>query len=180
MSHPSHLIHWGMGIVVGLGLLGACQSTSKASDPPPSSSTSNAPQDEMSDPLEPLAWEKRPVVLFASRADQETYREQLDNLREHASGVEERHIAIFRVVGLGEERELSGQGPDGALEASEAQALVERFEPDRPFTFVLVGKDTGEKLRSRDLVSIDKLFGTIDAMPMRQREMDEQQNDDAP
>ncbi len=134
----------------------------------------------MSDPLEPLAWEKRPVVLFASHADQKTYDSQNELLQEHTSGVEERHIAIFRVIGLGEEHGGSGQGPDGELAAGEVQALVERFEPDSPFTFVLVGKDTSEKLRSRELVSIDALFNTIDTMPMRQREMEEQQNGDTP
>jgi hypothetical protein len=133
----------------------------------------------MSDPLEPLAWERRPIVLFASEETEETYRDQIEVLQRHASGVDERHISIFRVVGVGgEAATLEGRGPDGELNESEARALVERFEPSSPFTFVLVGKDTTEKLRSGDVVSAERLFETIDAMPMRQREMQRQRDDD--
>ena len=38
------------------------------------------------------------------------------------------------------------------------------------FTAVLVGKDGGAKLRSRDPLGADKLVPVIDAMPMRQDE----------
>jgi hypothetical protein len=39
------------------------------------------------------------------------------------------------------------------------------------FTVILIGKDGGEKLRSRQPISLDTLRSTIDAMPMRQEEM---------
>ncbi|TLV02884.1 DUF4174 domain-containing protein [Dyadobacter luticola] len=39
------------------------------------------------------------------------------------------------------------------------------------FTFILVGRDGGEKFRSSDVVSAEKLFGLIDAMPMRKSEV---------
>ena len=39
------------------------------------------------------------------------------------------------------------------------------------FEAVLVGKDGGEKLRSPEPLTPERLFETIDAMPMRQQEM---------
>ena len=39
------------------------------------------------------------------------------------------------------------------------------------FEVLLVGKDGGVKLRQETPLSVDDLFATIDAMPMRQREM---------
>lgn len=39
------------------------------------------------------------------------------------------------------------------------------------FTFVLIGKDGGEKFRSEKLVDHKQLFGLVDAMPMRRYEM---------
>ncbi|TLU99525.1 DUF4174 domain-containing protein [Dyadobacter luticola] len=39
------------------------------------------------------------------------------------------------------------------------------------FTFILVGRDGSEKLRSSEVVSAEKLFGLIDAMPMRKNEI---------
>ena len=41
------------------------------------------------------------------------------------------------------------------------------------FAAVLIGRDGGEKLRSTEPVSAALLFGTIDAMPVRRREMRE-------
>ena len=38
-------------------------------------------------------------------------------------------------------------------------------------TVVLIGKDGGEKFRSNDPVTIEKLDALIDAMPMRQQEV---------
>jgi len=42
------------------------------------------------------------------------------------------------------------------------------------FRVVLVGKDGTEKRRDAEPVAARSLFDTIDAMPMRQREMREQ------
>lgn len=39
------------------------------------------------------------------------------------------------------------------------------------FTLILVGRDGGEKLRCTGVVSAEKLFGLIDAMPMRKDEI---------
>ncbi|GAA0786514.1 hypothetical protein GCM10009077_40960 [Roseibium denhamense] len=57
--------------------------------------------------------------------------------------------------------------------------LLDRMRnPDSRFETVLLGKDTGIKLRSAEPVPPNDLFGTIDRMPMRQQEMRarEQQN----
>lgn len=52
--------------------------------------------------------------------------------------------------------------------------MIRRFDPDDGLTVVLVGLDTTEKLRTNGVLGADKLFDTIDAMPIRQREMDDQ------
>jgi hypothetical protein len=39
------------------------------------------------------------------------------------------------------------------------------------FYAILIGKDGSEKLRSASAIDTEKLFGTIDAMPMRRQEM---------
>jgi hypothetical protein len=45
------------------------------------------------------------------------------------------------------------------------------------FAAILVGKDGTEKLRHDAPVTAAKLFATIDAMPMRRREMREEERD---
>ena len=41
------------------------------------------------------------------------------------------------------------------------------------FAVVLIGRDGGEKLRSAEPVTVEELFGKIDGMPMRRRELRE-------
>ncbi len=59
---------------------------------------------------------------------------------------------------------LSDTAPD------EKGALRQRLAP-QSFLMLLVGKDGGIKLRSDSVIPVDTLRRTIDAMPMRQREM---------
>ena len=49
--------------------------------------------------------------------------------------------------------------------------LAKTWDVSKPFTLILVGKDGTEKLRSHKAVEVETLFETIDAMPMRIREM---------
>ena len=61
--------------------------------------------------------------------------------------------------------EAVGDGP-------EAAALRHRLGlPAKTFRVVLVGKDGGAKLASDAPIPPSRLFGTIDAMPMRRQEM---------
>ena len=55
---------------------------------------------------------------------------------------------------------------------SKNSALLKRYKimPDK-FTFVLIGKDGGEKFRSSKTVDLQRLFSLIDGMPMRKDEM---------
>ena len=68
-------------------------------------------------------------------------------------------------------------GPDAApapLTNASVRRLRDRFEvPQDAFRVVLVGKDGIEKRRDPDPVTTRAIFDTIDAMPMRQREMQE-------
>ena len=52
-----------------------------------------------------------------------------------------------------------------------------QIKPDEPFTVILIGKDGGEKYRSANMLTTNRLFATIDAMPMRQAEMRRQKNE---
>ncbi len=118
------------------------------------------------EPLAPHAWKHRPVVVFAPDPNHETFQQQMEVFESHRTGLEDRDIVVYRVFENNRPR-----GPDDTRSLDVAEALRERFQPGEPFTVVLVGKDTTEKLRSEELLTVQKLFDTIDAMPMRQREM---------
>jgi hypothetical protein len=155
-------------VVVALTLAG-CESPDASAQPSSHSTHSDTqtgtPPEPTVSPLDEHAWDHRPVILFAPAADDPTYRRQTALFDDHRAGIEDRDIVIYSVF------DGSGSGPDGQLEPVERRALRSRFSPDSEFTVILVGKDTTEKLRQSDILEIDTLFSTIDAMPMRQREM---------
>ena len=165
-----------LGAVVAIGCLGLQLQVSAqpeeggAQQETADDSTSDQREDDMEDvePLAEHAWTDRPVLVFASSPDDSTYRDQHQRFEDARDGLQEREITVYRVFEEGE-----SLGPEGPISAAEARQLRERFGPEGAFTVVLLGKDTTEKLRRSDVLSTGELFETIDAMPMRQREMRE-------
>ncbi|WP_299290468.1 DUF4174 domain-containing protein [uncultured Mucilaginibacter sp.] len=100
----------------------------------------------------------RHIWLFASEAGNASFTTQKSLLANAAAGLKERDILVHEVIGL---------------KANEA--LFKKYKASaQGFTFILIGKDSGEKLRSNQPVSLEKLYRLIDAMPMRQEEMKRQ------
>jgi hypothetical protein len=114
-------------------------------------------------------WSYRPVYVFApSPAHPELQRQDAINAAARAA-LRERDIVVVRVIG---DRVAAELGPPPGADAAELRARFGARRDD--FTFILVGKDGGVKLRSDTPVSAGRLSGVIDAMPMRRREMREQ------
>lgn len=64
---------------------------------------------------------------------------------------------------------------DLPLEEEAVRQLQEEFEIDpADFVIILVGKDGGVKLRQEEYTPMGDIFDLIDSMPMRQREMKEE------
>lgn len=118
--------------------------------------------------LADFRWKNRIVLLFAPTPDDDvcvSFRRAWEGLR---TEVNARDLLLVEAYESGESR----IGTTPLAGASVAQ-LRDRFKvASGAVVFVLIGKDGMEKLR-KTTISMDELFGTIDAMPMRQREMRE-------
>lgn len=101
-------------------------------------------------------WEKRPVLVFAEDDKDEDYFKQMKILNTYFSDLQERDIVVY-----------------GDNIASQNSSLRRKYKPSG-FTVFLIGKDGGVKLRRDKLVSARELFSLIDSMPMRQREIQQQ------
>jgi len=150
----------------------ACESPDTGTDQHAETTTPNKTTEEPMDederepsPLADHAWEHRPVIIFAPSPEDSTYDEQREVFEAHRPGLDDRDIVIYRVF------DDRAEGPKGPINERAADALRRRFDPEDGFTVILVGKDTTKKLRRGDVLDADDLFSTIDAMPMRQREM---------
>ena len=99
---------------------------------------------------------KAPVLVFTNSASHQEYKKQMQVLNAAQSALAERDVVV--------------------LVDAKPQILSDlrmTFMPE-DFLFVLIGKDGSVKYRSEEPVSTTKLFSLIDAMPMRQREMQNQ------
>lgn len=118
--------------------------------------------------LDRLRDRARPLLIFAPKPDDPQLEIQIRTLNGHAAEVHDRDIVA---IGL----PYKNPSPTPAqLSPTEAEAVRRRFhvEPGE-FAVILLGKDGGVKLRSKKPLGIEKLNGTIDAMPMRQEEVRE-------
>ncbi len=112
-------------------------------------------------------WEKRVIVMFAPKTDHAARLEQIEQFKTIQSGLLDRDIVIWDIVHL-EHVKIDGIGQPQLW----TPPLYETFNaPKDAFTIILIGKDGGEKLRANTSISEAELFALIDAMPMRQREM---------
>ncbi len=96
----------------------------------------------------------RDIWIFAADAGNASFITQKSTLA-NSPDLKERDIQVHEIVGL--------KGNESLFKKYKASA--------QGFTFILFGKDGGEKMRSHEPVSLEKLYRTIDAMPMRQEEM---------
>lgn len=125
-----------------------------------------------------LQWKARALVLTGN-ADDPMVAEQMRIFRENIEGLKERDIALIRFLydNLDEIDGLSDFDYRGwyDMDAAEQGFMEDQLGTDNnKFSVVLVGKD-GELKRvwapENHSVSIEWIFGLIDSMPMREREM---------
>lgn len=121
-------------------------------------------------PLQTFQWEKRLVLLFAPSPTHKIFKKQLALLLKNQRGLKERHILVIQLFGR-------GQSKVGKRLVAKTVAISYRRQlklSKKSYTFILIGKDGGVKLRKNELVQKKELFGLIDSMPMRQQEMKQQ------
>jgi hypothetical protein len=128
------------------------------------------PNQSMAD-MQRFQWQNRPLVVIAPAADDPALARQLAIAEAHAEGWRDRDMVTIVVAG---DRPVT---VDGAAAADLANgALRRRFGvTGQDFAAVLVGKDGTAKLRGDAPITAERLFETIDAMPMRRREMRERE-----
>jgi hypothetical protein len=106
----------------------------------------------------------RLILLFAPAPDDAFSGGQKACFHESQAALSDRDIVVLEFV--------RGRDKSDAWE---------RFEvPQDVFHCLLVGKDGSVKLRRTSVVEPEELFSLIDAMPMRQQEMQRKRTDQTP
>ena len=119
--------------------------------------------------LESFRWKNRVALVFGPTSDDAGVKQQRHWLEQHIDGAVERDLIVGYIFEDGQ----STLGDD-AVTPPDGAALRQRLGVvSGSFAFVLLGKDGGVKRHALEPVPSDDLFGQIDAMPMRQREIED-------
>jgi hypothetical protein len=109
--------------------------------------------------LNTYTWQKRVLLVIAPSANDEQIQKQQDILQKQKAGLQDRDLEIIYL-------------PMNTAKQGDQDFLMRKFNmKPNEFYAILIGKDGTEKLRSAIPLEAEKLFGTIDAMPMRKEEM---------
>jgi hypothetical protein len=111
---------------------------------------------EEDNPLASYRWRSRLLVVFADSPSDAHPERQRNLMVEMGGEALERDLVLIEAVGR----------------HAKAEALRRQLGMhEGSFTAVLVGKDGGAKIISKEPLTPKRLIATIDAMPMRKQEM---------
>lgn len=117
--------------------------------------------------LTQFQWKNRLLFLFAEDANDPFFKNLQSQIMDQKAEVDDRDLIVFEVPAQGPARMNTSP-----LDRMEADSIRNHFDiPGNTFSLILVGKDGGIKLKREDRVGLSVVFGLIDSMPMRQREM---------
>lgn len=118
---------------------------------------------ELSDYL----WQRRPLLVFAPSEGDPRLVETMRRIEATRCDFADRDMVLGRIVTEGAST-LDGQ----AIDTGQARQLFSEFGIGaKDFSVVLIGKDGGEKWRVNGVPDLQTVYGVIDGMPMRGREM---------
>ncbi|MEO9872046.1 DUF4174 domain-containing protein [Ekhidna sp.] len=121
-------------------------------------------------PITQYKWEKRVLIFSAQSPTNIGYKKQEQSLKREKRGMKDRDLIIYRLYN---DHWLDHQMKP--ISEAEAESIRHAYNiSENEFSVILVGKDGGVKMRKNDIVSTKELFALIDSMPMRKREMKEQ------
>jgi hypothetical protein len=129
--------------------------------------------------LDAYQWEHRLLFVFAPSDADDALAAQEQHFDGHDAGFQDRDLLLVTITApeAGTLRAGPGDAPQ-PLAGAAIERLYDQFDvPPDSFRVILVGKDGTEKQRNAQPVTARSVFDTIDAMPMRQREMRESSDD---
>jgi len=112
-------------------------------------------------------WENRLILLITNDENNPTFQSQISEFKKDRDGLEERKLIIYQ--GLPETYKT---GLNGNTYKKSSQLYNKYKETGTGFEVLLLGLDGEIKLRQNELLTKEKLYGIIDAMPMRRREIE--------
>ncbi|WP_179020979.1 DUF4174 domain-containing protein [Winogradskyella forsetii] len=126
--------------------------------------------------LDSHKWENRLILIISTNQDSEVYNNQIEEFETSYKGFAERRLIIYHVL-PNQYKTVDYENDKSDNKWRSSSKLFKRYADDQSdFKVVLIGLDGSVKLQQNDLLTTDKLFETIDAMPMRRSEIKNKKN----
>lgn len=117
-------------------------------------------------PFDTFQWKNRILVIYSNESSN-LLTSQKQYYADGKTDYEERDLTVFVLT---DETLNYIDNSATSIDATDVRNFLNISEKDT-FNVSLIGKDGGIKLQQNTLLTNKKLFATIDAMPMRKREM---------
>ena len=127
--------------------------------------------ESMSQNIASYQWENRVLLILTEDIHATTFQNQIKELQTHKTGLIERKLIIYQI-----KKHTYTLGLKGDKWQSSSKLYKTYKSTHTPFEIKLIGLDGGVKLRQIDLLTCEKLFKTIDVMPMRKAELQRKKN----
>lgn len=109
-------------------------------------------------------WKNRVILILSE--DNVAFERQILAFKTNEKGMNERSLIVYH---------LKPEEYQQVMPKSDVQKSTNLFKKYKQvnthFEVILIGLDGGIKLRQKDFLSCEKLFATIDSMPMRSSEL---------
>ncbi|WP_089129706.1 DUF4174 domain-containing protein [Tolypothrix sp. NIES-4075] len=116
--------------------------------------------------LKSYQWKNRLLLVFAPDENNPAYQKQMQLFQGQQADFSERDLLLVEILTEGTSR-ASGE----AIDEADVVKVRSRFQSPEDFRVILVGKDGTQKRSDSKPVEAKVIFNEIDAMPMRQQEM---------
>ena len=116
--------------------------------------------------IKDLEWKNRLVLVIAENKENKDFQKQLTELQQDKAGLKERKLIIFKIL-----PDQFSRGLESETWENGSALYQEYITKASGFQVFLIGLDGRVKLVQSEILSLRKLFNTIDSMPMRQAEM---------
>jgi len=119
-------------------------------------------------------WQNRLLLIISEDKSNINFQNQIKHLQSHKEHLTERKLLIYKVLPNKYIKGLENE------ELKLSNDLYKKYNSKlKSFKVVLIGLDGRVKLKQSEIISIEKLDGIIDAMPMRINELRQKEKTNA-
>ena len=116
-------------------------------------------------------WKNRVLIVKTLSTPSKKFNKQLNELKNSNKELKERKLVLYK-INKDDFSLINFANSKSNYSAKVSESITQNIlDEDKDFEIILIGLDGGVKLKQNEILLIEDLFGIIDSMPMRKKEM---------